>query len=140
MRDRFGDWEDAIRGSDTGGHDVLSTVQLLVAHGVLRSFVDAYRIVACVLSDAGADSVDNESRFLSQCLKTGKQQLLQGRVFSAESISKTLYETGLKLANYRGLLAADQEQARDDFHEEMRRISNRLDEILSIALASQQEV
>ena len=111
-------------------------MQLLVSHGVLRSFVDAYRIVACVLADAGADSIDNESRFLSQCLKTGKQQLLQGRVFSAESISKSLYETGLKLANYKGLLAADQQEARDEFHQEFRRISRRLDEILAIALAS----
>src|SRR5210317_245549 len=129
-RDRFSDWEDAIRSGEAGGRDVLSADQLLVAHGVLRSFVDAYRIVACVLVDAGADSIDNESRFLSQSLKTGKQQLLQGRVFSAESISKSLYETGLKLADYRGLLAANQEEARDDFHQDFRRISSRLDEIL----------
>jgi hypothetical protein len=56
-------------------------------------------------------------------------------VFSAESISKSLYETGLKLANYRGLLAANQEEARHEFHQEFCRISSRLDEILSIALA-----
>jgi len=135
VRDRFGDWEDTIRGCDGDGRDVLNAVKLLVAHGVLRSFVDAYRIVACVLVDAGADSIDNESRFLSQCLKTGKHKLLQGRVFSAESISKTLYETGLKLANYRGLLAADQEEARNDFHQEFCRIRGRLDDILSITLA-----
>jgi glycerol-3-phosphate O-acyltransferase len=97
---------------------------------------DAYRIVASVLADAGADSITSESRFLSQCLKTGKQQLLQGRVFSAESISKSLYETGLKLAGYKGLLAAGQEETRDDFHQEFRRISSRLDDILSITLAS----
>jgi glycerol-3-phosphate O-acyltransferase len=135
-RDRYGDWEDAIQCGKAGGRDVLNAAQLLVAHAVLRSFVDAYRIVACVLVDAGADSIDNESRFLSQCLKTGKHQLLQGRVFSAESISKSLYETGLKLADYRGLLAANQEEARDDFHQEFCGISSRLDEILSITLAS----
>jgi len=133
--DRFADWEDTVRRSDTGGHAVLAAVQPLVAHGVLRSFVDAYRIVACVLAAAGADGIDDEGSFLSQCLKTGKQQLLQGRVFSAESISKSLYETGLKLAGYRGLLAANQEGARHDFHQEFCRISSRLDEILSIALA-----
>ena len=57
-------------------------------------------------------------------------------MFSAESISKSLYETGLKLADYRGLLAANQEEARDDFHQEFCGISSRLDEILSITLAS----
>ena len=137
VRDRFADWEENIRRSEAGGHAVLDGALLLVAHGVLRSFVDAYRIVASVLADAGADSITSESRFLSQCLKTGKQQLLQGRVFSAESISKSLYETGLKLAGYKGLLAAGQEETRDDFHQEFRRISSRLDDILSITLASE---
>ena len=135
VRDRFEDWEDAVRGGDSGMHDRLSAVQPLVAHGVLRSFVDAYRVVANVLAAAGADAVDDKSSFLSKCLKTGKQQLLQGRVFSAESISKSLYENGLRLAKYRGLLAANQADARHDFHQEFHQISQRLDEILAITLA-----
>ena len=53
VRDRYGDWEDAIQRGKTGGRDVLNAAQLLVAHGVLRSFVDAYRIVACVLVRRG---------------------------------------------------------------------------------------
>ena len=119
--------------------DALDAVKLLVAHGVLRSFVDAYRIAASVLEDAGADAVEDESGFLSQCLKTGKQQLLQERVFSAESISKSLYQTGLQLANYRGLLAANRAGEREAFHREFRRISRRLDEILAITLAKGDE-
>jgi len=90
--------------------------------------------VARVLAAAGADAVSDEAAFLSKCLKTGKQLLLQGRVFSAESVSKSLYETGLKLANYRGLLAANRAEAREDFHLEFRSINRRLDEILALAL------
>ncbi len=135
VRDRFGDWETAVRGGESAVHETLDAVQPLVAHGVLRSFVDAYRIVANVLAAAGADAVDDKSGFLSKCLRTGKQQLLQGRIFSAESISKSLYETGLKLAKYRGLLAANQAEARHDFHMEFREISKRLDDILAITLA-----
>ena len=128
VRDRFDDWELVTPSA-------FKEVQPLVAHGVLRSFVDAYRVVASVLVAAGADAVDDKGDFLSRCLKTGKQELLQGRVFSAESISKTLYETGWKLAGYRGLLAANQADARHDFLEEFRRINSRLDEILAITLA-----
>ncbi|NCF23598.1 MAG: hypothetical protein GWP60_03590 [Gammaproteobacteria bacterium] len=135
VRERFGDWEDILERDAAGVRDALNDVPLLVAHGVLRSFVDAYRIVANVLTNAGADAVDDESDFLAQCLKTGKQQLLQRRVFSAESISKSLYQTGLQLADYRGLLAANREAARRDFHQEFRRITDRLDEILAITLA-----
>ena len=128
VEDRFEDWEKSARSA-------LGEVQPLVAHGVLRSFVDAYRVAASVLASAAPDAVDDKSDYLSQCLKTGKQQLLQGRVFSAESISKTLYENGWKLASYRGLLAANQAEARKSFHEEFRRINRRLDEILAIAMA-----
>jgi glycerol-3-phosphate O-acyltransferase len=135
VRERFGEWEDIVRREEAGVRYALDAVQLLVAHGVLRSFVDAYRIAASVLESAGADPVEDESGFLSQCLKTGKQQLLQERVFSAESISKSLYQTALQLANYRGLLAANRADEREMFHREFRRISGRLDEILAITLA-----
>lgn len=135
VHERFGEWEDIVCRDETAIHDALDAVQPLVAHAVLRSFVDAYRIVASVLESSGTDAVDDEGAFLSQCLKTGKQELLQGRVFSAESISKSLYQTGLKLANYRGLLAANQAAERAGFHREFRNISDRLDEILAITLA-----
>ena len=139
VQDRFDDWEDIIRRDESGMRDELDKIQPLVAHGVLRSFVDAYRIVARVLVDAGKDAVSDKGGFLSQCLKTGKQQLLQGRVFSAESISKSLYETGFRLADYRGLLAAGQEDARRAFHQEFRRLNGRLDQILAITLAKAED-
>ena len=135
VSDRFEDWEKALQGGEAGVREAFNEVRLLVGHGVLRSFADAYRVAAGVLVAAEADAVDNKNGFLSQCLKTGKQELLQGRVFSAESISKSLYETAWKLAEYRGLLAADQAEARDDFHQEFRRIKRRLDEILAITTA-----
>jgi glycerol-3-phosphate O-acyltransferase len=78
---------------------------------------------------------DDESDFLPRCLKTGKQQPLQGRVFSAESISKSLYQTGLQLARYRGLLPANKAAERRGFHQEFHRITDRLNEILAITLA-----
>ena len=133
--DRFADWKGAVREGDTGVRKAFEEARLLVSHGVLRSFVDAYRVAARVLAVAGPDAVDDKSAFLSQCLKAGKQDLLQGRVFSAESISKTLYESGWKLADYRGLLAANQAEARQDFHQELRHINRQLEAILAMTLA-----
>ncbi len=131
-RARFGDWEGVVQGDAAG---LLTAVQLLVGHGVLRSFAEAYRVVAGVLADAGDAAVDDQGALLSQCLKMGKQQLLQGRVFSAESISKAVYETGLRLAEYRGLLGANRATQRNDFHEELRNLNKRLETILAITLA-----
>ena len=139
VRDRFGDWEESIRRDEAGIRTALDEVQPLVAHGVLRSFVDAYRVVASALAAAGEDAIGDKNSFLAQCLKTGKQELLQRRVFSAESISKSLYEAGLKLAEYRGLLVENRSSARRDFHREFCRISDRLDEILAITLAKAED-
>jgi glycerol-3-phosphate O-acyltransferase len=135
-RDRFGDWEEAVQREKA---NLLSGARLLVAHGVLRSFVEAYRVVASVLVDAGEEAVEDHAALLTRCLKTGKQQLLQGRVVSAESISKSLYETGLRLADYRGLLAANRSAARREFHEGLRRLNKRLEEILAITLAKAED-
>ena len=135
VRDRFDDWEEIVQGGSDAAQAALERVQPLVAHGVLRSFVDAYRIAASVLATAGADAVADKADFLGQCLKTGKQEHLQGRVFSAESISKSLYESGWKLADYRGLLASHQADARHELQQECRQVIKRLDEILAITLA-----
>ncbi len=135
-RDRFDDWEEDVKRDKA---QLLSRVTLLVAHGVLRSFVEAYRVVACVLAEAGDNDITDRNAVLAQCLKTGKQQLLQGRVVSAESISKSLYETGLRLAEYRGLLTANRSSARREFHDELRRITKRLDQILGITLAKAED-
>lgn len=133
--DRFGDWESITRGNDVDIQSSLREIQPLVAHAVLRSFVDAYRVAAKVLTTKGADALDDEAGFLAQCLKIGKKQLLQGRVFSAESVSKTLYSTGLQLARYRGLLSADKAEERQGLHHELSDINHRLDEVLAISLA-----
>lgn len=139
-KDRFGDWQQTVLDGETAVRDSLRSIRPLVAHVVLRSFVDAYRIVAKVLAARGADALDDESGFLAECLKTGKQQLLQGRVFSAESVSKSLYATALKVADYRGMLAAGQGEARHEFHQELIRIDGWLDEILAISVADTREL
>ena len=133
---RFENWEEALRQGESGVNDLLKASSPLVAHAVLRSFIDAYRIVAGVLVTKEDDAIDDEAGIISECLKAGKQQLLQGRVFSAESVSKTLYATGMKLANYRGLLAENQAEARRELLQELRRITAHLDKILSLTLAA----
>ena len=137
--ERAADWAASVRQGEAAVIAELRSIRPLVAHGVLRSFVDAYRIVAEVLAARGEDPVEDDGQFVAECLKTGRQQLLQGRVFSAESISKSLYATGLKLALYRGLTEADRAEARYAFHEEFRAINRRLDQILEITLAAANE-
>lgn len=85
---------------------LLGEADLLLAHLVLRPFLDAYHIVAGRLAAYEDESFD-EQDFLDECLQVGKQWELQRRIASAESRSMELFKTGLRLARHRELLDGD---------------------------------
>src|SRR6202040_32057 len=84
---------------------LLESADLLLAHLVLRPFLDAYHIVADRLAAYQDDSFD-EKDFLAECLEVGKQWELQRRIASAESRSMELFKTALRLARHRELVDA----------------------------------
>ena len=79
---------------------------LLVAHLVLRPFVDAYRVVAEELLNLGAGSDVDEQVLLERCLRLGRQWSLQHRI-TEESVSGDMFATALKMARHRGLLGSE---------------------------------
>jgi glycerol-3-phosphate O-acyltransferase len=82
---------------------LLEGADLLLAHLVLRPFLDAYHIVANRLAAFEDESFDEEA-FLAECLEVGKQWELQRRIASAESRSMELFKTALRLARHRELV------------------------------------
>jgi glycerol-3-phosphate O-acyltransferase len=82
---------------------LLEHADVLVAHLVLRPFLDAYHIVADRLAALDDESFDEEA-FLGECLEVGKQWELQRRIASAESRSMELFKTALRLARHRELV------------------------------------
>ena len=46
----------------------------------------------------------DEGAFLDRCLTVGRQQLLQNRIRTPESVSRELYAGAVRLATHRGLL------------------------------------
>jgi glycerol-3-phosphate O-acyltransferase len=104
--------------SDSGGQ---------FADRVLRSFLEAYAVVADRLAARGGAAAD-ETELVSECVAVGRQYHLQGKIASAEAISSELFKTGLKLAANRGLIAAfdgvaaRREAFRDDLADVLRRL------------------
>jgi len=103
LESRVPNWELTLE-SRAGAEAVLNQMVPLFAHGVLRAFADAYRVVAAFLVRASDEPVKADGSTISDMLKLGRQMLLQEVIFSPESVSKTLYETALKLAHDRHLL------------------------------------
>ncbi|TCK21515.1 glycerol-3-phosphate acyltransferase [Pseudonocardia endophytica] len=86
---------------------ILRRVPLLVAPGTLRSFLDAQLVVAEQLAEMGEAPMTDEKAFLETCLGVGRQMLLQHRLDRADSVSRELYATALRLAENRNLVAPD---------------------------------
>src|SRR6201987_3644789 len=68
----------------------LNESDLLVAHLVLRPFIDAYRVVAEELLNLGPGRGVDEQEFLTRCLRLGRQGALQHRI-TEESVSGDMF-------------------------------------------------
>jgi glycerol-3-phosphate O-acyltransferase len=131
---RVDDTSKAASAGDVRG--LLEKADVLLAHLVLRPFLDAYHIVADWLADYDDESFD-EDAFLAECLEVGKQWELQRRIASAESRSMELFKTALRLARHRELLdgVADPDIARRrrEFAEEIAAAVRRVNTIAELA-------
>ena len=115
---------------------LLESADLLLAHLVLRPFLDAYHIVADRLAAHEDESFD-EGAFLAECLEVGKQWELQRRIASAESRSMELFKTALRLARHRELVDGfdyrDIAQRRRQFADEIGTAIRRVNTIAELA-------
>jgi glycerol-3-phosphate O-acyltransferase len=115
---------------------LLDEADLLLAHLVLRPFLDAYHIVADRLAAHQDESFD-ERAFLTECLEVGKQWELQRRIASAESRSMELFKTALRLARHRELVDGfeypDIAERRHQFADEIATAIRRVNEIAELA-------
>jgi glycerol-3-phosphate O-acyltransferase len=115
---------------------LLESADLLLAHLVLRPFLDAYHIVADRLAAHEDESFD-EDAFLAECLQVGKQWELQRRIASAESRSMELFKTALRLARHRELVDGseypDIAERRREFADEIATAIRRVNAIAELA-------
>jgi glycerol-3-phosphate O-acyltransferase len=100
------DWEDRV-ADPARVRALLEGSRLHVAHRVLRSFLEAYQVVADHLAAQVPGMPFDESVFLSQCLGIARQYRLQHRIWSTESISQELFGNAIAVARSRGLLAVE---------------------------------
>ena len=123
------DWEQAIENPGSA-RELLEQIRPFHAHRTLRSFLEAYQVVADRLLMHGSKSVEDEAALLRDCMVWGKQYTLQRRIRSAESVSKLLLKNGISLARNRGLLEGETEalslgrkQLVEELRESIRRVS-----------------
>jgi glycerol-3-phosphate O-acyltransferase len=104
----------------------------LMAHLVLRPFLEAYLVVAERLEARDPREPLDAEAFVRECLGVGNQWNLQRRLASAESVSAELFKTALRLARHRGLEGPgddDLREHRSAFADELRATLQRVSAI-----------
>jgi glycerol-3-phosphate O-acyltransferase len=127
-------WKEKLRiGGATAAAALLAEFRPLTAHIAVRSFIEAYYVVADVL--AGEGEATNEAQLLERCLAVSRQMHWQGRVTSSESVSRFLLRTGVQLAAHRGLLDPDDSVAgrRRQFEQLLRDLLARLQKLSALS-------
>ncbi len=124
------------------GREVLCRAPLLVAHRVLRSFVDAQLVVAERLTARDPRAAVVEADFLAECGGMGQQMLLQGRLHGPESLSRELFATALQLAGNLDLVDPGREelaQRRQEWAAQVRDVVRRVVVIDELDAAARRE-
>ena len=84
----------------------------LFGTGILRSFVEAYRILALLLVSRGSQDigVEDEDALIGGCLDRGEEMLRRKEISTEAALAQPLFETALRLAKYRRLLQGESEE------------------------------
>jgi glycerol-3-phosphate O-acyltransferase len=136
LAERDPNWEETLARSPEGAHELVRRSRPFNSHRVLRPFLEAYRVVADRLAGTAPGTVIDERGFLDACLGLGRQYYLQRRIHSAESVSKVLFESALKVADNRNLLHSTEpevEKWRRVFAEQIRSSLRRIDAVEALA-------
>jgi glycerol-3-phosphate O-acyltransferase len=147
------DWEERLRAGPAGADALLARMRPLVSHLLVRPFVEAYRLVADVLThddapgtladaapgalaDAAPGALADDAEVIRRALGLGRQYVAQRRLRSSEAVSVLLFQTALQLMRNRGLLEAgsDMAERRRVFLAELRDLLKRLDQIEDLAI------
>jgi glycerol-3-phosphate O-acyltransferase len=129
-------WPEIWSGGAEAIRSLLGRTRPFRAHLVLRPFLEAYRVVGDALERRGAADSTDTAALVDECLGLGRQYHLQRRLQSAESVSKVLFQSAIRLAENRKLLAAsdgDVDQRRRAFAAELRHAIRRVDQIDALA-------
>ncbi len=129
-------WEEKITTGELDPEELVRRSRPFSAHRALRPFLESYRVVADQLVRLDPTQPFDEKRFLALCIGVGRQYKLQKRIHAADSISKVLFQTALRLARNRELLVegdAGSGAARLAFATEIHDVLRRVDIVVALA-------
>jgi len=133
------EWESLFaEGGESVGR-ILAAAKPLVAHATLLHFVEAYSVVADLLSDCPADESFDENDCVARAMKYARQLYMQRRISSEATITELLFRNAYKLMENQNLVAVGDEglsERRNSMALELRDLLARLQRIRALAVTA----
>ncbi|MET0987917.1 MAG: 1-acyl-sn-glycerol-3-phosphate acyltransferase, partial [Steroidobacteraceae bacterium] len=101
---RSPEWRSMVARSEAARRQLVNSLPVILGHGTLRAFLEAYLVVAAALSLLPDTTAIDRKMLLARSHALGRQRLLQHRVHSEESISSSYFENAISIAESRRLL------------------------------------
>jgi glycerol-3-phosphate O-acyltransferase len=118
---RCAGWQVQVAAGGAAPRELLQSMKVILAHATLRPFLEAYLLIAELLSLQPPGEPLDRRTLLARSHSLGRQRLLQQRIHCEESVSSSYFDNAISLAERRGLLGAEQhESGRPQFLQELR--------------------
>lgn len=130
-------WQASLAADEDYARRFLRRFRPLMARATLLPFVEAYQVVANVLSSLDADEAIDAKACLEQSLALGRQAYLQRRISSEASIGKLFFQNAYTMMENRGLMDitdASLKQRRQAMSQCFRDLATRLEQIRAMTL------
>ena len=102
-------WQELIGRGKEGVSELLKSLDVVLGHGALRPFLEAYWIFSRALLMVADGDVIDPNGLIEKSLAIGRQGVLQHRVHSEESVSRAYFENAVKVAEGRNLFENSEE-------------------------------
>lgn len=131
------DWQKSLTENPEYPGELLPRFRPLVSRAALLPFMEAYRIVANVVSRLETGEGIDQKECVKQSIALAKQAYLQRRISSEASIGKLFFENAFNLIENMGLTKADDpslDSAREALSREFRDLANSLERLRVLTL------
>lgn len=127
------DWGPHLEAGTVAGESLLRSKRPLMSYAMLRTFFEAYAILADVLRSTPATI--SEKDLIKLAMGVGRQYVAQNRIRSGEPVSTLLFATAYQVAKDQGLTgpAPDLAERRAVFYAELCTILRDINRIEAIA-------
>ncbi len=121
------EWRDIIKSKKRDTKTLLANQTIFISQVVLKTLIEAYKVVAHSLKSLEPGRTYNESQLLRTCLFYGEELHWKGKIHRIESVSKPFIKNGIRLAKNRNLVPTEK-------NEKKKLIDGWLDELNDLTL------